>query len=60
MTIAKQILEETKNTECQAFQAFSIAENKGESDQLWDQGATIFTFEDKSILKFYENSVELI
>ena len=57
MNIAQQILEETKNSECQNLEAFYIAENKGEPSQLWDEEATIFTFEDGSQLKFSEGEV---
>lgn len=57
MNIAQQILEKTKNSECQHLEAFYIAEDKGEPEQLWDEEATLYTFEDDSKLKFSENKV---
>ena len=58
MNIAQQILEETKNSECQYLEAFYIAESKGEENQLWDEEATAFTFDDDSKLKFSEGYVK--
>lgn len=60
MTIAKNILDKTKNSDCQSMEAFYLAENQGEADQLWDEEATMFTFDDGSKLKFSCNFVEEI
>ncbi len=61
MNIAKQILEEatsmTRERGSLWLEALNTASSKGEPDQLWDEEATIFTFEDNSALKFTDNEV---
>ena len=61
MNIAQQILEEAKSMTQERgslwLEALNTASSKGEPEQLWEEEATVFTFEDNSQLKFTDNEV---
>ena len=58
MTIAQQILEETKNSECQYLEAFKVAGSKGGVEEFRREMSTVFMFNDSSRLKFSGGCVD--
>jgi hypothetical protein len=63
MTIAQEILKEAANDDkrLMSCEAYDLAEQQyTDIDQIWDEEATVYIFEDGSKLKFSENRVELV
>ena len=62
MTIAQSILNQAKSNDNRLMNcdAYDLAEKKyTDIDQIWNEEATVYTFDDGSKLKFSENKVEL-
>lgn len=60
MTIAQDILKQAANDDNRLMncEAYDLAEQQyTDVDQIWDEEATVYTFEDGSQLKFSENRV---
>lgn len=60
MTIAQDILKQAANDDnrlmnCEAYDL--VEQQYTDVDQIWDEEATVYTFEDGSQLKFSENRV---
>ena len=58
MNIAQQILEETKNSECQYLEAFKVAGSKDGVEEFRREMSIVFMFNDSSRLKFSGGCVD--